>query len=105
MSNDTHVSVEGIVAARNKEPYVRLTVNGEQAQLSMAEAQKIAKDLLVMAAWTEADAMVLKFFDKKDFPDGAGAALMREFRDYRKAHDAQPVRQKKVDSESGETIR
>lgn len=29
----------------------------------------------------------------------------QELCDYRKAHDAQPVRQKKVDSESGETIR
>jgi hypothetical protein len=97
--------VDGIVSARDQEPYVRLTVNGEKAQLNIAEATKIARDLLTTAARTEADAMLYRFFDKNDFPNGAAAALMMEFRYYRQTLDDKDVESKVVDPESGETIR
>jgi hypothetical protein len=101
----TGVFVDGIVAARNKEPYVRLTVNGERAQLSIAEAHSIANDLLNMAARTEADAMVLRFFEKKEFPDGAAAAIMLDFRRYRQEQDARPIEKMDVDPDSGERVK
>jgi hypothetical protein len=87
-----HFVVDGIVAARDKRPYVRLFADGQQvAQLSMAQARKIAADIVQMAARTEADAMVLRFFDKAEFPPAAGAALMVDFREYRKELDEEPV--------------
>jgi hypothetical protein len=104
-AGDTHIFVDGIVAARNNEPYVRLTVNGEKAQLTIAEAHKIANDLLKVAARTEADAMILQFFSEKDFPAGAGAAVMMEFRYFRERQDTQPVEETVTDPDSGERIR
>jgi hypothetical protein len=103
-AGDTHIFVDGIVAARNKEPYVRLTVNGERAQLTVAEAHKIANDLLRIAARTEADAMVLRFFSHSQFPEGAAAALMMDFRYFRQAQDEKLVAAMTVDPDSGETI-
>lgn len=100
----TGVFVEGIVAKRNQQPFVRLMVNGETAQLSIAEAHKIAKDLLTMAARTEADAVVLKFFNKHEFPEGACVAIMRDFREYRHEQDAAPVDSREVDPGDGETL-
>jgi hypothetical protein len=105
MSNDTHIFVDGIVAVRNKEPYVRLSVNGEKAQLTIAEAHKIAKDLIVTAARTEADAMVVRFFAVNRLPEDATAMLMRDFRYFRQLQDEKPVEQTIVDPESGEAIR
>lgn len=84
--------VNGIVSARDKQPYVQLSnEKGMIAQLSMAQARQIAMDMLVMCSRTEADAMLLKFFDKHEFPSGAGAALMVEFRDFRAAIDDEEV--------------
>lgn len=102
---DTHIFVDGIVAARDHEPYVRITVNGERAQLSIAEAKKIANDLYATAARTEADAMVLRFFSKSHFPDGAGAAIMQDFRYFRQTQDEKPVEGIITDPDSGERIR
>ena len=84
--------VTGIVAARDKKPYIQLA-NADRliAQLSLAEARQIAQDILVMASRTEADAMLLKFFDKQEFPTGAGAALMVAFRDFRAMLDDEKV--------------
>ena len=80
----SHFWVNGVVAVRDHQPYVQLsTENGMVAQFSMSEARQVAMDILQMAARTEADAMVLKFFKKSEFPDGAAEALMMEFRDYR----------------------
>ena len=104
-AGSTHVFVDGIVAARDGEPYIRLSVNGEKAQLNVAEAMKIAGDLLAIAARTEADAMVFRFFNKEDFPSGAAAALMQEFRYFRQQQDDKAVEGKIVDPESGESIR
>lgn len=76
--------VNGVVAARDQKPYVQIsTEKGMMAQFSMSEARQVAMDILQMAARTEADAMILKFFNKSEFPQGAAAALMTEFRDFR----------------------
>jgi hypothetical protein len=85
-----HFWVNGVVAVRDNMPYIQLSnENGMIAQLTMAQAQQVALDILVMAARTEMDAMVLKFFSKQGFPDGAGAALMMELRDFRAEQDAE----------------
>lgn len=84
--------VNGIVAVRDKMPYVQLAnEKGMIAQLTIAETRQIAIDMLQMAARTEADAMVLKFFSKQEFPPQAGAALMMEFRDFRAELDREKV--------------
>lgn len=103
-AGDTHVFVDGIVAARDKEPYVRLIINGEKAQLNVAEAHKIAVDLIKVAARTEADAMLFRFFTGNLFPPGAAAMLMKDFRYYRQTQDEKPVEQTTVDPDSGEAI-
>ena len=87
-----HFWVNGIVAARNSQPYIQLSnERGMIAQLTMAEARKVAMDILQMASRTEADAMVVKFFAKLDLPQGALIGLMQEFRDFRMALDLEPV--------------
>jgi hypothetical protein len=83
-----HLWVDGIVAARDKMPYIVLTnEHGTIAQLSIAQARQIAADIVQMAARTEADAMIWRFFHKAEFPDGAAAALMNDFREFRKEND------------------
>ena len=104
-AGDTHIFIDGIVSARNKEPYIRLSVNGERAQITVAEAKKIAGDLLTTAARTEADAMVLRFFTHNQFPEGAAAALMQDFRYFRQMQDERPVEGTTVDPDTGERIR
>src|SRR5579862_6503284 len=96
MSERQNIGVEGIVAARNQQPYVVLTLDGARAQLTVAAARSIASDLLIQAARIEADAMLIKFFGKMDFPDGALAVLMKEFRDYRSQLDAEKVQSYEV---------
>lgn len=85
------ISVEGIVAARDKKPYVVVYFNNQRAQLSIADARNVAMDILQMASRTEADAMILKFFDRKEFPAGAAAAIMKDFRDFRLELDSESV--------------
>ena len=76
--------VNGVVAVRDRNPYVQISnEKGMIAQFSMSEARQVAMDILQMAARTEADAMILKFFSKSEFPDGAASALMMGFRDFR----------------------
>ncbi len=104
MTDETkdNVHIDGIVAVRDFQPYVRLHVPGGMvAQLTMAEARKIAADLVQMCARTEADAMIHRFFAKQGFPPGAGAALMMEFREFRLALDSEPVEGSHSDSETG----
>ncbi len=96
MSERQNIGVECIVAARNQQPYVVLTLDGARAQLTVAAARSIASDLLIQAARIEADAMLIKFFGKMDFPDGALAVLMKEFRDYRSQLDAEKVQSYEV---------
>lgn len=89
---DNHFWVNGIVAQRNKQPYIQLSnEKGMIAQLTMGEARQIAHDILLMCSRTEADAMILKFFDRNDFPSGAASALMAEFREFRHELDMEKV--------------
>jgi len=82
------VWVSGLVAARDHQPYIQLmTSNGIMTQWNVAEARKIANDIVTMCSRCEADAMLVKFFGKMEFPDGALAALMHEFREYRHSLD------------------
>jgi hypothetical protein len=100
-----HITVDGIVARRNGEPYLRLFAKGEQVgQLSMAQARNIAADIVQMCARTEADAMILRFFDKQGYPEGAGAALMMEFRKYRMTLDTEAIERSFSDPETGEPV-
>jgi hypothetical protein len=85
------VYIDGIVAMRNAQPYVRIHVDGKIAQLSIAEARKIAADIVQMAARTEADAMIHKFFHGQGLPEGAHIAVMMAFRDFRLRLDEEPV--------------
>ncbi len=84
-----HILVSGIVSQRDKRPYVHIDVDGHLVQLSMAEARGVANDILTQAFRAEADAMIHKFFDKQGYPEAAGAALMKEFRDFRSELDEQ----------------
>jgi hypothetical protein len=97
--------VNGIVAQRDKQPYVQLSnEKGMIAQLTMAQAQRIAMDILIMAARTEADAMLHKFFSKMEFPQGATDALMIEFREYRAELDQEKVDHTMTDPDTGKVI-
>lgn len=88
---EQHIGVEGIVARRNGEPYLKLSIDGMTAQLSMAEARSIARDIEKMCARTEADAMIHMFFAAQEYPEGAAAALMLAFREYRSLLDLAEV--------------
>ena len=84
--------VSGIVAMRDKQPYIQLSNdNGMIAQLSVTEARQVANDIMLMAARTEADAMLIKFFAQAEFPEQAAAVLMQQFRDYRAELDQQKL--------------
>ena len=98
-------TVDGIVAMRDKQPYLRLFADGKQVgQVTMAAARKIAADIVQMCARTEADAMIHAFFEKQGFPPQAGAALMLEFREFRRALDDEPVEGGISDPDTGETL-
>lgn len=88
---DKQIMINGLVSARDFEPYVQIDVDGHLVQLSMAQARNIARDIERMCARTEADAMIHRFFSKQDFPSGANAAVMLEFREFRSRLDAEEV--------------
>jgi hypothetical protein len=84
--------VNGVVAARDKRPYIQLsTERGQIAQLTMAEARSFCMDILQMCARTEADAMLVKFFSHHDYPQGACEAMLVQFRDFRAELDDEQV--------------
>ena len=84
--------VNGIVAQRDKQPYIQLSnEKGMIAQLTMAQARQVAHDILVMASRTEADAMLIKFFDKQEFPKEAAGALLVDFREFRAGLDDEAI--------------
>jgi hypothetical protein len=87
------IIVSGIVARRDMQPYVQiLNEDGIMlGQLTIAQAHSVARDLVVMAARTEADAMICKFFQAKEFPEGAADAILVDFRDFRHQLDVEPV--------------
>jgi hypothetical protein len=81
--------VNGVVAVRDGKPYIQLSnEKGMIAQLSMSETRQIAMDMLVMAARTEADAMIVKFFADNVEPGDAASLLLIKFRDFRADLDA-----------------
>lgn len=87
-----NIVISGVVAVRNMQPYVQIFVDGNViGQLSMSEARNVANDIVQMCARTEADAMIIKFFGEMDFPQGATAALLDQFRDFRSKLDHEPV--------------
>ena len=91
--------VNGIVAMCDGNPYIQLSnENGMIAQLSMSETQQIAIDMLVMAARTEADSMLLRFIKAKNLPDQMGGELMMMFRDFRAELDAEKAK-RSIDDE------
>lgn len=84
--------VQGIVAARDGRPYVQMAnTKGMIGQFTIAEARSVALDLLRAASYAEADAMLHRFFSKMELPQGALAALMIEFRDFRNELDTERV--------------
>ena len=79
-----HIFVDGQVASKTLLPMVSLSSeDGMIVQLDVADARQVARDILHAAGNAEADAMILKFFSSEGFPEGAGAALMMAFRDFR----------------------
>ena len=97
--------VNGIVSHRDQQPYIQLSnEKGMIAQLSMGQARKIAMDMLVMCSRSEADAMLFKFFNKMEFPDGALNALLQEFRDFRAELDREKVEGGMQDPDTGENV-
>ena len=97
--------VQGIVSHRDKQPYVQLA-NGERmiAQLTIAQARTIAKDIVVSASYAEADAMLHRFFIARDLPMEALAALMMDFRDFRHALSMEKLVTGHSDPDTGEEV-
>jgi hypothetical protein len=93
MESSKGIVVNGIVSKRDMQPYLQLMdENGVIfAQLTMAQVQSITLDMQVMAARTEADAMIYQFFDKQEYPRDAASALIVSFRDFRRDYDAERV--------------
>jgi len=96
-----HIIINGIVSHRDTKPYIQImTEQGVISQLSMADARNIAMNIMQMCARTEADAMIWKFFAKADFPESAGAALMKDFRDFRSELDAEAIETAETDPDA-----
>jgi hypothetical protein len=84
--------VNGIVSHSDGQPKIQLSnENGIFAQLSMGEARAIANNIMLMCARTEADALLLAFCRKMEFPEQTGAVMMQKFRDFRAAIDDEVV--------------
>lgn len=94
------ILVCGIVSHRDKQPYIQIDVDGRAVQLTMAQARNVARDIESQCARMEADAMIHQFFEKQEFPEEAGAALMVEFRAFRAKLDANLVERKLVDPDA-----
>jgi len=100
------IIVNGVVSRVDEMPYVQL-LNGEGralGQLTMAMTHKVAIDMLRMAARTEADAMLVRFFKKHDLPQGALHQLLLDFRDFRRQLDEEDVRGSISDPDTGEKL-
>ncbi len=86
-----HILISGMVAKRDKRPYIQVAVDGRIVQMNVAEARNVAMDILTQIHRAEADAMIIKFFEKQQYPDGAAGALMMEFREFRSQLDRERV--------------
>lgn len=85
------IAVESAVTKPEKTPIVLLTINGQRAFLTVAQARKVAADIVQQASRAEADAMVYRFFDSQKFPAGAAQDLMGHFRVFRHELDTEAV--------------
>lgn len=94
------IIIGGIVAERDKRPYIQMDVDGHMVQLSMAEARNVARDIERMCARTEADAMIHKFFSAQEYPAGANVAVMLAFRRFRSKLDAEVVEKNETDPDA-----
>lgn len=98
MATSEQFLVNGIVAATDGQPYIQLSnEHGIIAQLTMAQARQIAHDILIMCSRSEADAMIVRFFEHQHFPQGAAGQLLGDFREYRNQLDAEQVIHSVVD--------
>lgn len=99
------ITINGIVAHRNYEPYVQILKNNDVVcQCSMAEARNVAMDILQMCARTEADAVIHQFFRQNGFPDQASAQVMLDFRVFRHKLDTEPVEKSMSDPDTGARV-
>ncbi len=98
------ILINGMVAFRDKRPYLQIDVDGHTVQLSMAEARNVARDIEKMCARTEADAMIHKFFaETLEAPAEASAAIMRQFREFHSELDAEEVERSESDPDKPPT--
>jgi hypothetical protein len=97
-------TIDGIVARRDGLPYLRFFgPDGKQvAQVSVAAARKIAADIVQMAARTEADAIIHRFFSQSKVAADTGAKIMVKFREFRLALDREPVTGTETDPDTGD---
>ena len=98
---ESHFLISGVVAHRDKRPYIHMDINGRLHQLSVSQARNIASNILLACSMAEADAMILRFFQKKEFPEGAAAAIMVDFREFRNELDIQDYENERIDPDSG----
>jgi hypothetical protein len=86
------VWINGMVGHTTLQPRIELmSSTGIRMTWSVAEARKIANDIVTMCSRTEADAMLVRFFMARELPMEAAALLMKEFRDYRAELDGEKV--------------
>lgn len=88
---ESGISVESAVTNPEKSPIVVVAIDGKRAILTVAQARKVAADIVQQAARSEADAMIYKFFDFNKFPTGAAQDLMGNFRLFRHELDTEAV--------------
>ena len=78
--------INTIVSGRNQEPYVQIMLDGKMAQLSPAEAQSFALQLMTAAEAAIGDAFLVHFMGgvaQGGDRDAMLGRLLNGFRDYR----------------------
>jgi hypothetical protein len=79
--------INSIVSGRNQEPYVQIMLDGKMAQLTPAEAQSFALQLMTAAEAAIGDAFLVHFMGGAAGGAGEREALLGKlligFRDYR----------------------
>ena len=85
--------IGGVVAQRDKKPYLQISnENGLILQLTMAEARRVAHDILVTCSRIEADAMIQQYVNEElGGGEEAGVTVMRLFREFRMELDGEVV--------------
>lgn len=95
-----HILINGIVSARDFQPYIQMDIDGHLVQLSMAQARNVARDIEAKCARTEADAMIHRFFSKMEYPRGANDAIMIDFREFRSQLDQEEIETAETDPDA-----